>query len=383
MTSVHVVIVGGGIGGLTAALALRSAGADVEVYEQAPQLGEVGAGVALAPAGMRVLERLGVAEPVTRWAVPISNVDIRQPDGSAMRPPNSDAGQPKPGGAGPSMGMGMYRPDLIEVLAAALPDGTLHTGHRCVAVNQGSRSAQVTFDNGVTVEADMVVGADGIHSVLQQHVVEPQPPVFSGRIAYRGVLPADQLPEWPRDAAALWNGEGKRFLTFPVHGGELRNFVGFVPADEQMRESWSAPGEPAALAAEFAGWDPRLLELIARIKTTFRWGIFDRDPLPRWSHGRLTLLGDAAHAMQPHMGQGANQAIEDAMALAILVRERSAADVSQVLISYENLRRERTATFQQGSRANGERMNKSEYNPGTRRPRIDNYDVEAEAEAAR
>ncbi|MGH8882769.1 MAG: FAD-dependent monooxygenase, partial [Stackebrandtia sp.] len=346
MTSVRVAIVGGGIGGLTVGLALRSVGAEVDVYEQAPALGEVGAGVALAPAGMRVLDRLGVAEAVTRCAAPIGKVDVRRSDGSAMAPPmpgdaGPGTGQPKPGGAGPGMGMGVYRPDLVAALAAALPDGALHTGHRCVTFSQDPGSARVEFDNGVTVEADMIVGADGIHSVLQHHVVEPQPPVFSGRIAYRGVLPAERLPDWPRDAAALWNGEDKRFLTFPVHAGELRNFTGFVPADEEMRESWSASGDPAALAAEFAGWDPRLCELIARIETTFRWGIYDRDPLPHWTRGRLTLLGDAAHAMLPHMGQGANQAIEDAMALATLIRELDTADVPRALISYEQLRRER------------------------------------------
>ncbi|MGH3097758.1 MAG: FAD-dependent monooxygenase [Streptosporangiales bacterium] len=177
--------------------------------------------------------------------------------------------------AGPSFGvegsaMGMYRPDLVETLAAALPDEVLHTGHRCVTFSQDQRSARVAFDNGVSVEADMIVGADGIHSVLQHHVVKPRPPVFSGRTAYRGVLPADRLPDWPRHACVLWNGEGKRFLTFPVRAGELRNYVGFVPADEQMRESWSAPGSPAALAAEFSGWDPRLSGLIAQIETTFR-----------------------------------------------------------------------------------------------------------------
>lgn len=381
--SSRVVVVGGGIGGLTAALALRSAGVEVEVYEQAPALGEVGAGVALAPAGMRVLQRLGVAEAVTRCAVPISKVDLCRSDGTVMGPPPPGAGPGGPGPGGPGIGLGVYRPDLVAALAGGLPEGTLRTGHRCVGFSQDAASTRVEFDNGAVVEADAVVGADGIHSVLQQYATEPTPPVFSGRIAYRGVIAADRLPDWERDAAALWNGEGKRFLTFPVHSGELRNFAGFVPADEAMRESWSAPCEPAALAAEFAGWDPRLLELIARVESTFRWGIYDRDPLPRWTNGRLTLLGDAAHAMQPHMGQGANQAIEDAMALATLVEGLGAADLPQALTSYEELRRERTALIQQGSRVNGEAMKSSEYRPGANRVRVEDYDIEAEARARR
>ena len=373
MEPVRVVIVGGGIGGLAAALALRCAGAQVDVYEQAPRLGEVGAGVALSPGSMRVLRRAGVAGEVSRRAASLNMTGIRLPDGSVARQQSLGA---------PGSHLGLYRPDLVEILAAALPDGALHTGHRCVAFSQDAQSAHVTFDNGVSTEADVVVGADGIHSVLQGNVTQPQPPVFSGRVAYRGVLPADRIPGWPRDESVLWNGHGKSFLTFPVRAGELRNYVGFVPADEQMRESWSAPGDPAALAAEFSGWDARLGELLSQVETTFRWGLYDRDPLPRWTHGRLTLLGDAAHAMLPHMGQGANQAIEDAMALATLIRGLSTGDVPDALIRYEQLRRDRTALIQQGSRANGQRLDAGDA-ANMARPGTDDYDIEAEAEARR
>ena len=150
----------------------------------------------------------------------------------------------------------------------------------------------------------------------------PRRPVFSGVVAYRGVMPAARVPGWGwPNALVNWVGQGKHFLVFPVRAGALLNYVGFVPADEQMRESWSAPGDPAVLAAEFADWDPWLSRLLSQIDATFRWGLYDRDPLPRWTHGRLALLGDAAHAMLPHMGQGANQSIEDGMALATLMRD--------------------------------------------------------------
>ena len=374
MGSVRVVIVGGGIGGLTAALALHSAGADVGVYEQAAQLGEVGAGVQLFPNSMRVLQRLGVAEEVARHAAPVTEFWSFGSDGSLT-------GHQIAGVDGPITSMPMYRPDLVAILAAALPAGILHTGHRCATVSQDEQSALVTFTDGTTVEADAVVGADGIHSTVQHQIVAPSQPVFSNMVAYRGVIPATRVPGWPWPAAmAIWAGQGKHLLTFPVRAGELLNYVASSPTDDQMRESWSAPGDPAVLAAEFAGWDPRLGELLAQVETTFRWGLYDRDPLPRWTRGRLTLLGDAAHPMLPHMGQGANQAIEDAMALATLTRGITAADVPEALMRYQHLRRDHTARIQQGSRANGLRLDSGGVITISQ-PHVQDYDVEAEAEA--
>jgi salicylate hydroxylase len=163
-----------------------------------------------------------------------------------------------------------------------------------------------------------------------------------------------------------------------VRAGELINFVGFVPADEQMRESWSAPGDPAALAAEFANWNRQARRLLAQVDNTFKWGLYDRNPLTRWTNGRLTLLGDAAHPMLPHMGQGANQAIEDAMALATLLRSPSGADVPEALVHYQALRRERTARIQQLSRSNGIRFDAGATVRLTR-PWVQGYDVEADA----
>lgn len=379
MKPVRVAIVGGGIGGLAAALALRGVGAEADVYEQAPVLGEVGAGVAITPASQRVLRRLGVGDEVSRRGGRVDGVRLHRPDGSVVVTSPSAGAARSP--------LGLYRPDLVEILAANLPEGALHTGHRCVAVSQDERTAQVTFDNGVSVEADVVVGADGIHSVVQGQVTEPRPPVFSGRISYRGVVPAARIPGWERGETGMWNGNGKTFLTFPLRAGDLRNFVGHVPADERMRESWSAPCDPADLAAEFSGWDAHLSKLFAGVETAFRWGLYDRDPLPRWTNGRVTLLGDAAHAMLPHLGQGANQAIEDAMALAILLRGVSTEDLPGALIRYERLRRERTDLIQQGSRANGNRLEAGDparlSRPGPGIGIDDGYDIEAEAEARR
>jgi salicylate hydroxylase len=202
----------------------------------------------------------------------------------------------------------------------------------------------------------VVIGADGIHSVLQGFVVAQAKPVFSGVVAYRGLVP--RLDEYPAGAMRMWVGQSKHFLVFPVRAGQLLNYVGFVPSDTSVRESWSAPGDPAALAAHFTGWDPVIGAVIAAISgpggSGFQWGMYDRAPLPRWTSGRLTLLGDAAHPMLPHLGQGVNQALEDALALATLLgASASSAGVPRALAAYERLRRDRTARVQLGSRRQG------------------------------
>jgi salicylate hydroxylase len=228
----------------------------------------------------------------------------------------------------------------------------VNTDFQATGFEQDGERAVVTFSNGPQVVADAVIAADGIHSKLQGFVVEPAAPLFSNTTAYRGLIPADAVG-WQLGAAKNWLGPGKHFLVYPVRGGELLNYVAFVPTDEQMRESWSAPGDPAALAREYAGWDPLVERIIAQVKTTFRWGLYDRRPLPRWTNGRLTLLGDAAHPMLPHGGQGANQAIEDAVTVATLLAAATPETVPRALLAYESLRRERTARVQLLSRQRG------------------------------
>lgn len=346
----RVAVVGGGIGGLAAAVALRSRGLDVTVYEQAAQLGEVGAGVQLQPNGLRVLERLGLGPEIARVGVPLGPASTYfRRDGTVVGPiVTTDT-------SGLLRLHGMHRADLLDLLARALPDGVVRTAHRCAGVEQTATRVRIAFANGAVAEADLAVGADGIHSVLRDAVTEPAEPVYSGSVAYRGLLPADALPGWPRDASQLWMGEGKHFLVFPVRSGELINYVGFVPQAREALESWSAPGDPAALAEAFAGWDPRVEQLLALVRETFWWGLYDREPLDRWSRGRLTLLGDAAHPMLPHLGQGVNQAIEDAAVLATVLGEAEPPDVPAALAEYERRRRARTRTVQAGARANGRR----------------------------
>ena len=346
-----VVIVGGGIGGLFAANALIAHGLQVSVYEQASALGEVGAGVFVTPNAVRQLERVGLGAAVERWGARVgAGSSYLHHDGTPIAAVQvADA-------AGWNAAFGMHRADFVELLAAGLPDGVVHTGHRAVGFEQHDALACVTFANGASAEAHVVVAADGIHSALQEHVVPPSRPVFHGKISYRGLVSADCLPGWPMDRWLMWAGPSKHFLVFPVRHGTMVNYVGFVPTDEEMKESWSAPGDPQELRQAFDGWDPRIGDVLAQVDRTFRWALYDREPLPTWSHGRLTLLGDAAHPMLPHLGQGANQSVEDGMALATILAQTDAAAVPAALRTYERVRRERVAEIQHGARVNGLRL---------------------------
>jgi len=343
-----VAIVGGGIGGLFAANALIAHGLQVKVYEQAPALGEVGAGVFITPNSVRQLERVGLGPAVEKWGARCgSGSRYFRDDGSTIAPVQvTDS-------SGWNATFGMHRADLVGLLAAGLPANVVHTGHRAVGFSQDDDVARVRFDNGTVIEADVVVGCDGIHSEMRPFVFPPSDAVFSGTVAYRGLVPHAAVPDWPQNAWQMWLGRGKHFLVFPVRAGELVNYVGFVPADEQMRESWTAQGDPDALRAEFAGWDPRIEGLLKQVQSTFKWALYDREPLPTWTKGRLTLLGDAAHPMLPHLGQGANQSIEDGMALATILSRADRKSAPAALIAYEKLRRERVAGVQRGARENG------------------------------
>lgn len=380
----RVAVVGGGIGGLTTAVALRHVGIDAVVYEQAGRLGEVGAGIGVAPNGLRAYERLGL-----RGA--IDAVGARYGDGSVYHRADGEliGEMTTADSSGRYFTLGLHRADLVAVLAGALPDDAIHAGHRLAALDDRGDDVLLTFENGEQATADVVVGADGIHSVVREYVTTPTPPVASGSIAYRGLVPASRLPDWPRGVAQLWMGDGKHFLTYPVRSGNLINYVGFVPSADGLGESWSAEGSVAALRADFAGWDLRVAGLLAQVEKTFWWGLYDREPLERWSRGRVTLLGDAAHAMLPHLGQGANQSIEDAVTLAVFLDGIAPDAVPEALDRYARLRLERTTEVQRGARDNGRRYD-SGYDDlsrrdaeiqGSRAFRLWLYDFDAEAVA--
>jgi len=345
---IRAAVVGGGISGLSAAHALARRGIDVTVYEQAPALGEVGAGVFPYPNALRPLERMGLGPAFARVGAKVGpGSEYYRMDGTLVgKVLTTDS-------AGWNGMYGMHRADLLNIFANVLLASAVRTGHRCVGFEQDQRAAYVKFDNGNIAEADIVIACDGIHSTLQKFVVEPSPPEYSGSRAYRGLIEAKKLPNWRKEAHQIWMGDGKHFMVFPVRRGELLNYVGFVPTSTETIESWSAIGDRDELAASFAGWDSRVVELLDKVETCFWWGLYDRRPLAKWTNGRLLLLGDAAHAMLPHLGQGANQGIEDGVALAIFLEGRSADEVSGILPQFEKFRRERTDVVQAEARRNG------------------------------
>ncbi|UXA05386.1 FAD-dependent monooxygenase [Mycobacterium sp. SMC-2] len=353
VADLRVAVVGGGIGGLAATLAFYRRGIEVRCFEQAGVLAEVGAGLMLAPNGVRALRHLGVGDVVDRLGGPITDMIISGADGTEV----ARVDRRTPGGS--ERYLGIHRADLFELLASELPDDIVVAGHRCVQFEQEPERATVCFANGASYDADVVIAADGIHSFLQRYVVSPAKPVHSGTTAYRGTLPSSEV-DWPPGRFQIWMGLGKHFIAYPLRAGELVNYVGFVTTADKARESWSAHGDLRELAAAFAGWDETVKRIIDRIGDTFAWGLYDREPLSRWTAGRLALLGDAAHPMLPHAGQGANQALEDAVTVAALVARAHRADVPRALQHYVNLRRPRTTEIQRNSRSNGNRFDSDE-----------------------
>jgi salicylate hydroxylase len=367
--SLRVAIVGGGIGGLTAALALRARGLDVIVFEQAEVLREIGAGVSIHPNAARLLKRIGLDDQLRKIGSPISNITLRTSQGEAITTPAGPATPAfsRDGGEG----YNVHRADFLNQLFAAQPKGTVNLGHRCIQLKEDDDRVRLSFANGASAEADIVIGADGIRSVVQREIGLQSRPTSEGIMAYRGLIPAERLA-WANDLKdpALWLGSGRSFLLYPVAGGRLINMVAFVPTDTESEESWSAPGDLKALAAEYTGWDKPVQDTINSLDETFRWGIYDRAPLPYWSTSRITLMGDAAHPMVPHVGQGAGQSIEDAITLAVLLEGCTAGEVAGRLKLYEALRLARTSRVQALARAAGKLYRSEHENPSEKAERL-------------
>ena len=355
----RIAIVGAGLGGLAAALFLRKVGLDATVYEQAPELREVGAGIVVSPNMVRPLAKLGLAESLPAFAVRLDAAwEFRRwKDGRVLFV------QPMREECEHFYGAHSYvahRADLLGLFLQALPQQLLRWDHRCVEVNQDEHEAELTFASRsgrkTKVAADAVIGADGIHSAVRLAVAPEIDVRFSGLCAFRCLVPAEKAPEIAlRPVHTLWLGPGRHFVHYPISGGRLVNVVAIVPAGAWRTESWTADGEISDLIAEFEGWDDRLRQLIISASDTKRWAMYDRDPLNRWTEGRITLLGDAAHAMLPFLAQGAAQAIEDAFVLAGCLRTVDRAAVSHALRRYEEIRRPRASQVQVMSRGRGVR----------------------------
>ncbi|HTO45133.1 MAG TPA: FAD-dependent monooxygenase [Burkholderiales bacterium] len=353
--SVSVAIIGGGLGGLTAALSLLRTGVDVHVYERARTLSEVGAGVQISPNASRVLHRLGLADSLAQLGVkPLAWHQRRWDDGRTL------LRTPLAGAVEAAFGFPhyqMHRADVLATLVRAFPPERLHIGHRLTALADRGDHIEATFENGAHVESDALVGADGIHSTVRHILFGPEQPRFTGCVAYRGLVPAARLAHLDLEVASqVWMGPGKHFVHYYVQSGRLVNFVGVIDQDSWKRESWTDRGEVADALAAFEGWHPQLRSILEAADETFIWALFDRKPMARWSVGRATLLGDACHAMLPFMAQGAAQAIEDGATLAACLSRVGARDIPAALSRYEALRLPRASRVQALSEANKARF---------------------------
>ena len=348
----RVLIAGAGIGGLTAALAALRKGLDVEVYEQASELKEVGAGVQLSANGTRVFYELGIGEELKALSCEATGKEIRLWNtGETWK--LFDLGQVSVERYGYPY-FTVYRPDLLAVLAAAVrrlkPDA-IHLGAKCKGFSQTGSKVRLELENQM-IEGDALVGADGVHSRIRQGLFGEDQPEFTGIIVWRGIVPMERLaPRMARMVGVNWVGPGGHVVHYPLRAGKLMNFVGALERGDWRAESWSARGTTEALAADFAGWHDEVQALIRSIPEPHTWALMVRPPLARWTAGRVTLLGDACHSMVPFLAQGAVMAIEDGLVLSRALTEGSG-DIPERLQRYENARRERTRRAVEGSADN-------------------------------
>jgi salicylate hydroxylase len=352
---VSVGVVGGGIGGLTAALSLLELGFDVRVFEQAARISEVGAGIQVSPNASRVLHGLGLADALAAMGVrPLAFHQRRWDDGrTLLRAPLGDV-------IVEAFGFPHYqthRADLLSALVATLPPERLHVGHRLVELVQRGDRVEADFENGVRVEVDVLIGADGIHSFVREALFGQQAPHFTGCVAYRGLVPAERLRDLGLEVTAqLWMGPGAHFIHYFVQNKRLVNFVAVIEQDSWKRESWVDHADLSDALAAFDGWHPQVSSILAAADESFVWALFDREPLERWVDGRVALVGDACHPMLPFMAQGAAQAIEDGATLAACLAGTGNAELAQGLRRYETLRRPRANRVQAMSAGNKTRF---------------------------
>lgn len=368
MDSQNVLIAGGGIGGLTAALCLARQGIGVTLFEQSAEFGEAGAGIQLSPNASRVLHALGLEAELQAQGFLPAGTQFRHWRGGQVVSESALGAQVVEEYGAPYYHM--HRGDLLQVLvkaARAEPLIALHTGAFVKDVEQTTNSVSVRLQKEnpaeqLTFEGEALIGADGIHSTVRAALWGDERARFTGNVAWRALVPVDRLPKGLiRPMSTVWWGPGKHFVHYYVRGGTLVNCVCVVEKTGWGVESWTERGELAELKADFSGWNDSIQRLIDNTdaNSLYRWALYDRPPMPVWRQGRVSLLGDACHPTLPFMAQGAAMAIEDAAVLAgCMARATRASEgahsgaIERALQRYEDLRRERTASIQNGSRRN-------------------------------
>ena len=346
----RIVVAGAGIGGTATALALQKAGIEVVVVEQAGAMREIGAGLQISANAVKALRYWGIEDQVADVAVAAESIVYRDLDTGAglFHTPLGEAVARRYGGRM----LQVHRADLLDILARAVGPGVIRLGRRLAGFTQDEGGVTVTLADGETIRADALVGADGLKSIVRERLVAPEAPRFTGMLGWRAMVdrPTGERLGFGRSCYA-YLGLGRSAVLYWLRGGAILNVIGFVPAEEVQRESWTESGDVAAFRRSFAGVAPEIVDLIGTVERAFITGVYERDPLPQWSDGRVTLLGDAAHALQPYLAQGACQAIEDAMVLSARLAAGGAGGIVAALREYEAQRRPRTTKVQVVARA--------------------------------
>jgi salicylate hydroxylase len=353
---IRIAIAGAGIGGLAAALALLRRGFDVNIYEQAQALAEIGAGLQLSANGTEVLDQLGVLAAARAVACEPTGKQIRLwSTGDTWKLFDLGAASVERYGFPYLM---IHRGDLHRLLidaVNAVSSDVIRTGARCVGFRPADDGLSISLADGVVVTADILIGADGVHSAVRQALFGPDRPEFTGCMAWRGLVPMERLPERLRALVGTnWVGPGGHVVTYPLRRGELLNFVGIVERDDWKGESWTDAGTREECASDFEGWHTDIHEIIGNVDTPYKWALIGREPLAEWTRGSVTLLGDACHPTLPFLAQGANMALEDGLVLARCLEKYD--DPQFALKRYEAVRIERTTKIVRGSAENAKRF---------------------------
>ncbi|MAK60808.1 MAG: monooxygenase [Ponticaulis sp.] len=347
-----ILIAGGGIAGLAASLALARDGHDIILFEQAAAINEVGAGLQISPNGMKVLRSLNLEEEVISAGFEPERIELRMGKSGAVifDIPLADRSVDRWG----ARYIHIHRADLLNILLneAEISDNIeIRLNHQLQQINTDGDEVELTLSGGRTERGDLLIGADGIHSVVRERLTGPRPPRFTGCVAWRGVIDVSRLTgAKPPPTACAWVGKGAHMVTYYLRSGQLVNLVGVIERSDWRTESWSERGMRDQFLSDFKGWHPTLQELIQKGDEFFQWALFDRTPLPKWVDGRVGLIGDACHPMLPFLAQGAVMALEDAYVLAKCLREEAA--VETALQTYQGMRRARATQIQDQSRRN-------------------------------
>ncbi|WP_112320956.1 FAD-dependent monooxygenase [Oceanibium sediminis] len=353
MSKLKIGVCGGGIGGFSAAIALRKSGHDVQVFERAAGFNRVGADINLTPNAVFALDQLGVGEYLRKTAArPTFRISRDGVTGEeTSRLPMSTAAEEKYG----APQLTIHRADLLKALQAQLPEEVVHPGMSVSDVALKDDGATIIFEDGNKRDFDVVIGADGIHSAVRTALWGADSPEFTGIVSYRAVFPRENAPDSPdTDAFTKWWGEvpEKQIVTFPLTLGQEIFVFATTPQTDWSEEGWTLPGDVNELRAEYENFHPNARALLDACDEVTKSALHVRKPMAQWSRGAATILGDAAHPMVPFMAQGACMAIEDAVVLSRALDGVSRDGVEAALQRYEAARKPRTAKVQENSLAN-------------------------------